>query len=62
MTICHNSGHMKFYTIAELTKLCHLSERTIRRHIAIGSLVAKCAGDWWLIEETDLQNLHNLSG
>jgi DeoR/GlpR family transcriptional regulator of sugar metabolism len=53
---------MKFYTIAELTKLCHLSERTIRRHIAIGSLVAKCAGDWWLIEETDLQNLHNLSG
>lgn len=44
---------MKFYTIAEISEICKISQKTVRRQIAGGRLNARKIGNLWRIEESD---------
>lgn len=46
----------KLYSIQEIAEKCHVSERTVYRMIAMGSLKAGRFGDKYIIEERDLLN------
>ncbi|MGV8016884.1 MAG: DNA cytosine methyltransferase [Ignavibacteria bacterium] len=44
---------MKFYSISEISEICKVSQKTIRRQIASGDLMGKRIGNQWRIEEKD---------
>ncbi len=50
---------MKFYTIEEISQICKVSQKTIRRQIAANFLKAKKIGNQWRIEEKDFEKWVN---
>lgn len=54
----HNSM-VKFYSIIEISEICNISQKTVRRQIANGKLKACRIGNQWRIEEEDFQNWVN---
>ena len=44
----------RFWTICQIASLCRVSDKTVRRWIARGELVAHRLGRQWRISEKDL--------
>ncbi len=50
---------VKFYSIIDISEICNISQKTVRRQIASGKLKACRIGNQWRIEEEDFQNWVN---
>lgn len=50
---------MKFLTIEEIAEICSVSQKTIRRQVAAGTLKARRVGNLWRIEKNDLNEWLN---
>jgi DNA (cytosine-5)-methyltransferase 1 len=53
---------VKFYSIMEISQICNISQKTVRRQIASGKLKAYRIGNQWRIEERDFDNWVNTRG
>lgn len=52
----------KFYSIIEISEICSISQKTVRRQIASGKLKACRIGNQWRIEEKDFDDWVNTAG
>lgn len=53
---------VKFYSIMDISEICNVSQKTVRRHIASGRLRAHRIGSQWRVEDTDFHHWLNAAG
>jgi len=54
-----SSWMIKFYSIMDISEICNISQKTVRRQIASGKLKACRIGNQWRVEEEDFQGWVN---